>query len=98
MICALPAVLFYLFNLSTVLAWQEWSVAPERSRLSRSLALEKRGSINYNPDGSPFLWLPQDEYSGRTFFEYVHSFHESTGLIRNFCSSRWTFFNYSDPT
>lgn len=25
--------------------------------------------INYNPDGTPFLWLPQDEYSGKTFFE-----------------------------
>jgi len=76
MICALPAVLFYLSNLSTVLAWPEWS-ASERSRLSRSLALEKRSSINYNPDGTPFLWLPQDEYSGKTFFEYVHSFHNS---------------------
>lgn len=31
--------------------------------------LDKRSSINYNPDGTPFLWLPQDEYSGKTFFD-----------------------------
>jgi hypothetical protein len=30
--------------------------------------------INYNPNGSPFLWLPQDEYSGKTFFDTFHFF------------------------
>jgi hypothetical protein len=24
-----------------------------------------------NPNGSTFLWLPQDEYAGKTFFECV---------------------------
>lgn len=27
--------------------------------------------INFNPNGSAFLWLPSDEYSGSTFFEYA---------------------------
>jgi len=38
----------------------------------RSVELEKRADvsgINYNPDGSPFLWLPQDTYAGKTFFD-----------------------------
>jgi len=25
--------------------------------------------INFNPDGTPFLWLPQDEYKGKTFYD-----------------------------
>jgi hypothetical protein len=28
-----------------------------------------RSSINFNPNGSAFVWLQQDEYSGKTFFE-----------------------------
>jgi hypothetical protein len=28
-----------------------------------------RSGINYNPNGSAFVWLQQDEYSGKTFFE-----------------------------
>ena len=27
--------------------------------------------LNYNPDGSAFLWLPQDTYAGQPFFEQV---------------------------
>jgi len=26
-------------------------------------------TVNYNPNGSPYLWLPQDEHAGKTFFE-----------------------------
>ncbi|KAF9015225.1 glycoside hydrolase family 16 protein [Cyathus striatus] len=49
---------------------------------SPSTLLTKRSNININPNGSTFLWLPQDEYSGKTFFEQV----------------RWDFFAYPDPT
>ncbi|RDB28968.1 putative glycosidase C21B10.07 [Hypsizygus marmoreus] len=35
----------------------------------RSIPIEKRSNLNVNPDGSTFLWLPQDEYSGKTFFD-----------------------------
>ena len=34
--------------------------------------LQKRttpSGINYNPNGSAFVWLQQDEYSGEKFFE-----------------------------
>jgi hypothetical protein len=31
--------------------------------------LEKRAGINTNPNGSTFLWLSQDVYAGKTFFE-----------------------------
>ena len=38
--------------------------------------LEKRQSANafdHNPDGSQFLWVLQDTYQGKTFFEYVET-------------------------
>ncbi|KAF8168078.1 glycoside hydrolase family 16 protein [Crassisporium funariophilum] len=41
---------------------------------AHSTVLEKRDSINYNPNGSPFLWLPQDEYLGRTFYDKFRFF------------------------
>ena len=34
--------------------------------------LHARTSLNISPNGSTFLWLPQDEYSGPSFFECVH--------------------------
>lgn len=39
----------------------------------RTTSLKSRSNLNVNPNGSTFLWLPQDEYSGNTFFEYVIS-------------------------
>jgi hypothetical protein len=33
----------------------------------------KRKNFDTNPNGTTFLWLPSDEYSGKTFFEYVLS-------------------------
>jgi len=33
--------------------------------------LHARTSLNISPNGSTFLWLPQDEYSGPSFFECV---------------------------
>ena len=41
---------------------------PRTDPLSRSAQVT---GVNYNPNGSAFLWLPQDEYSGSTFFEWV---------------------------
>ncbi|KAF5370199.1 hypothetical protein D9615_010056 [Tricholomella constricta] len=32
-------------------------------------SIVRRSNLNTNPDGSTFLWLPQDEYSGKTFFD-----------------------------
>lgn len=48
---------------------------------SLSTALQKRGSINSNPNGSQFIWLPQDEYSGKTFFECVPQVMDSSPPI-----------------
>ncbi|KAF9481409.1 glycoside hydrolase family 16 protein [Pholiota conissans] len=31
--------------------------------------LEKRDSFELNLDGTPFIWLPYDEYSGETFYD-----------------------------
>jgi len=42
------------------------------SQLQSALArhdLDPRNNLNSNPDGSSFLWLPQDEYSGPSFFD-----------------------------
>ncbi|KAF8898715.1 glycoside hydrolase family 16 protein [Infundibulicybe gibba] len=35
----------------------------------RSAPAAKRSNLNMNPNGSTFLWLPQDEFSGKTFFD-----------------------------
>lgn len=33
--------------------------------------IERRyNPLNTNVDGTPFVWLPLDEYKGTTFFEY----------------------------
>jgi len=33
--------------------------------------LDSTSGLNYNPNGSAFLWLPQDTYAGQSFFEQV---------------------------
>jgi len=42
---------------------------------SSSTTFDRRSNnlngLNYNPNGSAFLWLPDVEYSGKTFFEWV---------------------------
>ncbi|KAF9533562.1 concanavalin A-like lectin/glucanase domain-containing protein [Crepidotus variabilis] len=35
------------------------------------------GGINYNPDGSAFLWLPDDVYSGKNFFDSFNFFSQA---------------------
>lgn len=47
-------------------------------------ALSSRSSLNTDPDGSTFLWLPQDEYSGPSFFEYVGRFGLGTDILTGF--------------
>jgi len=82
MIYVLPLSLCVLsFNVASSLALPNfWNInsASFRSRLwpVRSVAEVKRNieNLNFNPDGSPFLWLPQDEYKGKTFYEYVRFF------------------------
>jgi len=39
-------------------------------QLDKRTDLNQLTGINLNPNGTPFLWLPDDEYSGKTFFEY----------------------------
>lgn len=53
---------------------------------SRTISLKSRSNLNTNPNGSTFLWLPQDEYSGKTFYEYVYS-QKSTKPVVNKISS-----------
>jgi len=35
----------------------------------RRTDLNQLTGVNLNPNGSAFLWLPEDNYSGQTFFE-----------------------------
>lgn len=49
--------------------------------ISVPTTLAKRDGLNYNPDGTPFLWLPFDEYSGKTFYEYVGRYAHFCGLV-----------------
>jgi len=59
------------FSLLCLLTFQISSSLGIHDKKTHLVTLEKRNSTNYNPDGTPFLWLPQDEYSGKTFYEYV---------------------------
>lgn len=36
---------------------------------TRSTVLESRDSVERNANGSEFIWLPDDDYSGKTFYE-----------------------------
>ncbi|PPQ67675.1 hypothetical protein CVT25_012703 [Psilocybe cyanescens] len=50
----------------------EQNLGLQTSSWRRFLDFEKRDDstgINHNPDGTPFLWLPQDTYAGKTFFD-----------------------------
>jgi len=57
-----------------------WSEGPNPLRKEPNLnvddttRLERRQAANafdHNPDGSQFLWVLQDTYEGKTFFECV---------------------------
>jgi len=69
----LPRSLAFLPGLEIRDLWESKASISRRSPSSNSppnVVLEKRdGGVNYNLDGTPFLWLPEDEYSGKTFFE-----------------------------
>ncbi|CAA7268897.1 unnamed protein product [Cyclocybe aegerita] len=55
--------------------------------------LEKRDGTNYNPDGTPFLWLPEDEYSGKNFFDDFDFFiwDDPTGGMVNYINRTTAF-------
>jgi hypothetical protein len=67
----------FIFHLSIALALQAPSVTsfPSLNRwglLRRQTPPEKRlNTLDTNPNGSTFLWLLQDDYSGKNFFECV---------------------------
>lgn len=74
---SLLALLFITDNLAAAYArpsWLEWTkqrygrVVGQLSSPSRFQTISKR-QLNTNPNGSTFLWLQQDEYSGQTFFD-----------------------------
>jgi hypothetical protein len=43
----------------------------DRTKRSQPPVNHAKRQINTNPNGSTFLWLLEDEYSGQTFFECV---------------------------
>ena len=45
------------------------SSTPLQALEKRALNLQLESGVNYNPNGTMFLWLPEDEYAGKTFFE-----------------------------
>ncbi|KAJ7597059.1 glycoside hydrolase family 16 protein [Mycena floridula] len=93
---------FFLFGL---IFWSTPCTAVLRNDLrdlSRSFSaklwpsIEKRaGSLETNPDGSTFLWLPQDEYSGKTFFDAFGFFTDAdpTSGTVNYVTSSVAFAN-----
>ncbi|KAF9569594.1 glycoside hydrolase family 16 protein [Agrocybe pediades] len=54
--------------------WNAKSLGFRRSQANH--AHMRRDKLEYNPDGTPFLWLPHDEYSGKTFFDRWQFFSE----------------------
>lgn len=103
MIHILPLGLRILsFNVASSLALPNfWNFTSFYGQLwpTRSVPAVERDvdNINFNPDGSPFLWLLQDEYKGKTFYEYVLFFWDYLRSV-DFDWSRWNFFDHPDPT
>jgi hypothetical protein len=88
--CIPLSVIFLAF--STV-----YSVARSHGQLTdhpQSSLNPRSSSLNVNPNGSSFLWLPQDEYSGKTFFE-CGSFFWNTSNSRITCSTLTAVFHSS---
>ena len=59
------------------------SVARAHRQLDNSQppVVPRANNFNVNPNGSTFLWLPQDEYSGKTFFEcgFLSEYNQAVG-------------------
>jgi len=53
--------------------------------------LHARTSLNISPNGSTFLWLPQDEYSGPSFFECVYFLFRGVKHLRITWKATGTF-------
>ncbi|KDR85013.1 hypothetical protein GALMADRAFT_233577 [Galerina marginata CBS 339.88] len=70
MVHFLPLNLIWLGFLAVTLGISDpWTSDPGHLGQTLSTALTKRNLLNHNPDGTPFLWIPQDEYSGKTFYD-----------------------------
>ncbi|KIM48180.1 glycoside hydrolase family 16 protein [Hebeloma cylindrosporum] len=72
MVHILPLPLLVLsLNVAPSLALPNFWNIPLPSWPTRSVPAVKRDiqNINFNPDGSPFLWLLQDEYKGKSFYD-----------------------------
>lgn len=67
-ICSLPPILFLspLERFPTSVSWHRGLALRQSDLRQSSLNWKKR--INYNSDGTPFVWLQR---RGKTFFEYV---------------------------
>ncbi|KAJ3576667.1 hypothetical protein NP233_g284 [Leucocoprinus birnbaumii] len=73
------------FAACSAFSWPAWSIRSREGRRLPGAKLEKRQrSINRNRDGTPFVWLPVDEYSGDQFFEL------SVGFLHGTRSNKWS--------
>lgn len=59
--------------------------------------VDPSSGVNYNPNGSAFLWLPQDTYAGKTFLELVDPFFNNL-ILKLVISSGFDFWSAADPT
>ena len=41
--------------------------------VSQAVSLDKRANLQTSANGTSFIWIIQDTYEGKTFFECVHS-------------------------
>ncbi|TFK77076.1 glycoside hydrolase family 16 protein [Pluteus cervinus] len=57
--------------------FQSPSLFSRSSHRPSAIVHERRNLLNTNADGTPFLWLPQDEYSGTTFFDRFQFYTDS---------------------
>ncbi|KAF4615089.1 hypothetical protein D9613_003286 [Agrocybe pediades] len=69
-----PAVALPNFGVTAVReqfskAFASWSLPFPSSSTSIEKRAQTLSGVNYNPNGTAFLWLPDVEYSGKTFFD-----------------------------
>lgn len=73
MFVSLPLNLFALLVASFLPPTNGLRFFPSFSSESVQRRSTPSSGINFNPNGSAFLWLPEDTYAGETFFEWVIS-------------------------
>src|SRR5882672_6057245 len=98
MFCSQP-ILFFIFISTYPSLTNGFHFIHENHRTGRSDSSDPSNGINYNPNGSSFLWLPEDTYAGETFFRCVVSYYSSTQVWTHcVLYSGFDFWNASDPT